>query len=115
MLKERGVDLIDVSSGGNSPAAQIPVGPGYQTPFAEKIRRQAEVRTGAVGLITSASQADQMIRNGQADLIFIAREFLRDPYWPINAAHQLHRTISWPAQYLRAAARDTRKRESLAR
>ena len=113
LLKTRGVDLIDVSSGGNIPAAQIPVGPGYQTPFAEQIRREAAIPTGAVGMITGASQADQMIRNGQADLILIAREFLRDPYWPINALQELQKEISWPAQYLRAAGHKVPKRESL--
>ncbi len=113
LLQARGVDLIDVSSGGNIASAQIPVGPGYQTPFAEQIRREAGIHTGAVGMITNASQADQMIRNGQADLILIAREFLRNPYWPIKAAQELHRQISWPAQYLRAAGRDAAKREPL--
>jgi 2,4-dienoyl-CoA reductase-like NADH-dependent reductase (Old Yellow Enzyme family) len=102
-LKELGVDLIDCSSGGNVPHAKIPVGPGYQTPFAERIRREAEIMTGAVGLITSSVQAEQIIGAGQADAIIIARELLRDPYWPLRAARELGQAISWPVQYLRAA------------
>jgi 2,4-dienoyl-CoA reductase-like NADH-dependent reductase (Old Yellow Enzyme family) len=102
-LKSLGVDLIDCSSGGNLPQAKIPVGPGYQTAFAERIRRDAGVATGAIGLITSPVQADHIIRNGQADLVLLAREFLRDPYWPLRAARELGQAVSWPAQYLRAA------------
>ena len=102
-LKSLGVDLIDCSSGGNLPQAKIPVGPGYQTAFAERIRRDAGVATGAIGLITSPVQADHIIRNGQADLVLLAREFLRDPYWPLRAARKLGQTVPWPAQYLRAA------------
>ena len=102
-LKSLGVDLVDCSSGGNLPQARIPVGPGYQTAFAERIRRDAEVASGAIGLITSPVQADHIIRNGQADLVLLAREFLRDPYWPLRAARELGQATSWPAQYLRAA------------
>jgi hypothetical protein len=102
-LKSLGVDLVDCSSGGNLPQARIPVGPGYQTAFAERIRRDAGVASGAIGLITSPVQADHIIRNGQADLVLLAREFLRDPYWPLRAARELGQAISWPAQYLRAA------------
>jgi 2,4-dienoyl-CoA reductase-like NADH-dependent reductase (Old Yellow Enzyme family) len=102
-LKSLGVDLIDCSSGGNLPQAKIPVGPGYQTAFAERIRRDAGVATGAIGLITSPVQADHIIRNGQADLVLLAREFLRDPYWPLRAARELGQAVPWPAQYLRAA------------
>ena len=102
-LKSLGVDLIDCSSGGNLPQAKIPVGPGYQTAFAERIRRDAGVATGAIGLITSPAQADHIIRNGQADLVLLAREFLRDPYWPLRAARELGQAVPWPAQYLRAA------------
>ncbi len=86
LLRERGVDLIDVSSGGNVAGAAIPAGPGYQTKFAEAIRAQAGILTGAVGMITAPAQADHVIRTGQADLVLIAREFLRDPYWPLHAA-----------------------------
>jgi 2,4-dienoyl-CoA reductase-like NADH-dependent reductase (Old Yellow Enzyme family) len=101
-LKACGVDLIDASSGGNVAAARIPLGPGYQVPFAEAIRRDAGIATGAVGLITGATQADEIIRSGQADVVLLARELLRDPYWPMRAAIELGATITWPAQYLRA-------------
>ena len=97
-LKSLGVDLMDCSSGGNLPQAEIPVGPGYQTAFAERIRRDAGVATGAIGLITSPVQADHIIRNGQADLVLLAREFLRDPYWPLRAARELGQAVPWPAQ-----------------
>ena len=86
LLKRHNVDLIDVSSGGNLPGAKIPVGPGYQVPFAEQIRQEAGIPTGAVGMITDAKQADELIQSEQADLVFIARELLRDPYWPLHAA-----------------------------
>jgi 2,4-dienoyl-CoA reductase-like NADH-dependent reductase (Old Yellow Enzyme family) len=102
-LKPLGVDLMDCSSAGNLPQANIPVGPGYQTPFAERIRREAEIATGAIGLITSPAQADHIIRTGQADVVLLAREFLRDPYWPLRAARELNQSVPWPAQYLRAA------------
>lgn len=98
-----GVDLIDCSSAGTSPHAQIPVGTGYQTRFAEQIRRETGCRTGAVGMITSPVQADHIIHSGQADLVLLAREMLRDPYWPLRAARELGRQTPWPAQYLRAA------------
>jgi 2,4-dienoyl-CoA reductase-like NADH-dependent reductase (Old Yellow Enzyme family) len=101
-LKELGVDLIDCSSGGNVPHATIPVGPGYQTAFAERIRREAEIMTGAVGMITSPVQADHIIQTGQADAVIMAREFLRNPYWPLQAARELDQPIAWPVQYLRA-------------
>ena len=110
-LRGRGVDLIDCSSGGNVPVAEIPLGPGYQVPFAERIRREAEMPTGAVGLITSPQQADEIIRNGQADCVLLARELLRDPYWPFRAARELGHAMPWPAQYLRAAPRGTPARE----
>jgi 2,4-dienoyl-CoA reductase-like NADH-dependent reductase (Old Yellow Enzyme family) len=103
VLKAHGVDLIDVSSGGLVPKVQIPVGPGFQTPFAERIRREAGIATGAVGMITDAVQADHIIRTGQADLVLLAREFLRQPYWTLEAAHLLGKQTSWPPQYLRAA------------
>jgi 2,4-dienoyl-CoA reductase-like NADH-dependent reductase (Old Yellow Enzyme family) len=101
-LKSLGVDLIDCSSGGNVPAAKIPVGAGYQLPFAAKLRAEAEIATGAVGMITEPAQADQIVRLGEADLVFMAREFLRHPYWPMNAAKPLHQKIEAPAQYGRA-------------
>jgi 2,4-dienoyl-CoA reductase-like NADH-dependent reductase (Old Yellow Enzyme family) len=107
LLKGRGVDLVDCSSGGAVHDQQIAVGPGYQVPFAERIRRDAGIPTGAVGLITDAHQADAIIANGQADLVLLARELLRDPYWPLHAADKLNVVVPWPAQYLRAAHRVT--------
>ncbi len=105
-LKDSGVDLIDCSSGGTAATAQIPVGAGYQTPFAERIRREANIPTAAVGMITQPMQADQIVRNGQADMVLLARELLRDPYWPIHAAKALHKLdqASIPPQYGRAFA-----------
>ena len=102
-LKACGVDLLDVSSGGTSPAARIPAGPGFQSDFAARIRREAAIATGAVGIITAPAQADHIIRTGQADMVFIARELLRDPYWPLHAAQALGHSVAWPNQYLRAA------------
>ncbi|HEX4665047.1 MAG TPA: NADH:flavin oxidoreductase/NADH oxidase, partial [Chthoniobacterales bacterium] len=101
-LKSLGVDLIDCSSGGNVPDARIPVGPGYQVPFASRIRREAGLATGAVGMITAPERADQIIRSGDADLVLMAREFLRHPYWPLNAARPLHQKMDAPPQYGRA-------------
>ncbi len=102
-----GVDLIDCSSGGSDPHARIPLGPGYQTGFSEQIRRQTGSRTGAVGLITAPAQADHIVRSGQADLVLLARELLRDPYWPLKAARDLGQPRHWPAQYVRAAPAGT--------
>lgn len=102
LLQRLGVDLIDCSSGGNVSHAKIEVGPGYQVPFAAEIRRQTGIPTGAVGLITSPLQAENIVRTGQADLVFLAREFLRDPYWPRRAAKELGAEIHPPAQYARA-------------
>jgi 2,4-dienoyl-CoA reductase-like NADH-dependent reductase (Old Yellow Enzyme family) len=107
LLKDRGVDLVDCSSGGAVHDQQIVVGPGYQVPFAERIRRDAGIATGAVGLITDAHQADAIVSSGQADLVLLARELLRDPYWPLHAADALNVVVPWPAQYLRAAHRTT--------
>ncbi|WP_026464770.1 NADH:flavin oxidoreductase/NADH oxidase [Adhaeribacter aquaticus] len=104
-LKAAGVDLIDCSSGGNSTKQQISVGPGYQTPFAQAVRLESNILTGAVGLINSASQADHIIRTGQADVVIIAREFLRNPYFPLHAAAEVHKEIKWPVQYERAKLR----------
>ena len=100
-LRECGVDLADCSSGGSSPDARIPAAPGYQVGFAERIRREAGILTGAVGLITEPEQADHIIRGGQADLVLLAREFLRSPYWPLHAARELGREAEVPPQYLR--------------
>ena len=111
LLAPLGVDLVDCSSGGNVLGAKIPSAPGYQVKFAERIRREAGVRTGAVGLITAPAQAEQIVQSGQADLIVIAREMLRDPYWPIRAARELGQEISWPVQYLRAAPTGTPRRQ----
>ena len=109
-LKELGVDLIDCSSSGNVAHAKIPVGPGYQTQFAEQLRREAGILTGAVGMITSPVQAEHIMVTGQADAVVIAREFLRDPYWPLRAARELGQAISWPVQYLRAAPEGSQAR-----
>lgn len=103
LLAPLGVDLVDCSSGGAVPVASIPEGPGYQTPFAARLRREAGVPTGAVGRITAPAQADHIIRSGQADVVILAREMLRDPYWPLRAARQLGQAAAWPVQYLRAA------------
>lgn len=105
LLKARGVDLIDTSSGGAVPDAKIAVGPGYQVPFAARIRREAGIATGAVGMITEAKQAQQILADGAADLILLARELLRDPYWPLHAAHELGVEVDWPNQYQRAKPR----------
>jgi 2,4-dienoyl-CoA reductase-like NADH-dependent reductase (Old Yellow Enzyme family) len=109
-LKDLGVDAIDCSSGGNVESAKIPVGPGYQVPFSHSIRREAGMATAAVGMISDPAQADQIIRNGEADIVLLARELLRDPYWPLCAARELGQPMSWPAQYLRAAPRDSPER-----
>jgi 2,4-dienoyl-CoA reductase-like NADH-dependent reductase (Old Yellow Enzyme family) len=101
-LKELGVDLIDCSSGGNVRTAKIPVGPGYQVPFASAIRKEANIATAAVGLITEPQQAEDILQRGDADVIVMARTFLRDPYWPLHAAHELSVDVPWPVQYLRA-------------
>jgi len=101
-LQPLGVDLIDCSSGALVPYAKIPIGPGYQVPFAERIRRETGMQTAAVGMITDPAQADQIIRNGQADIVLLAREFLRDPYWPLHAGRHLRQEISAPLPYRRA-------------
>jgi 2,4-dienoyl-CoA reductase-like NADH-dependent reductase (Old Yellow Enzyme family) len=101
-LKKHRVDLIDASSGGNVATAQIPLAPNYQVPFAERIRNEANIDTGAVGLITEPQQANEIISHERADLVFLARELLRDPYWPLHAAHALQYDVPWLPQYLRA-------------
>jgi 2,4-dienoyl-CoA reductase-like NADH-dependent reductase (Old Yellow Enzyme family) len=93
---------LDVSSGGLLPAAKIPLGPGYQTGFAERIRRETGLMTSAVGLITTPEQADHVIRSGQADLVMVGREILRDPHFPLRAAKALGHDVPWPRQYARA-------------
>ncbi|MGZ5133650.1 MAG: NADPH dehydrogenase NamA [Flavitalea sp.] len=102
ILKNEGVDLIDCSSGGNSLVQKIQSGPLYQVPFAERIKKETGIRTGAVGLITTAEQAEQILTNQQADVIIFARQFLRDPYFPLHAAKELGVDIQWPVQYERA-------------
>ena len=112
-LKALGVDLIDVSSGGTAANAEIPVGPGYQTRFAERVRKESGIATGTVGMITEPAQAEHILRTGQADLILLARELLRDPYWPLHADDDLGgRQAIWPAQYQRATHRDQPIHES---
>jgi 2,4-dienoyl-CoA reductase-like NADH-dependent reductase (Old Yellow Enzyme family) len=102
IVKERGVDLVDCSSGGIHPDARIPVAPGYQVPFAERIRAEVGVPTGAVGQITDPAQADEIIRTGRADLVLLGRQSLREPHWPLRAARELGTETDWPVQYLRA-------------
>ena len=103
ILKGLGVDLVDVSSAGLVPTAKIPAGPGFQTEFAARVRHEAGIATAAVGLITSPAQADHIIRSGQADIVLLGREILRNPYWPLAAAQALGQEAAWPHQYLRAA------------
>ncbi len=105
VLREDGVDLIDASSGGIVPVAPIPVGPLYQAPFAERIRAEAGIATAAVGLITTAAEAQSLVAEGRADLVLLARELLRQPYWPLHVARELGRDLTWPAQYARAKPR----------
>jgi 2,4-dienoyl-CoA reductase-like NADH-dependent reductase (Old Yellow Enzyme family) len=102
ILKDKGVDVIDTSSGGAVRHQKISLGPGYQVPFSERIRKESGILTGAVGLIDNAEQAEEILTSGKADLILIAREFLRDPYFPLHAAKQLGEDIKWPVQYERA-------------
>src|SRR5690606_32770069 len=102
LVKERGVDLVDVSSGGTVPKARIPVGPGYQVPFAARIRRETGIATGAVGLLTEPAQVERIIAEGEADVVLLARELLRDPYFPRRAAAELGARLQPPDQYGRA-------------
>jgi 2,4-dienoyl-CoA reductase-like NADH-dependent reductase (Old Yellow Enzyme family) len=102
MLKAEGIDLLDCSSAGNHPAQKIPLGPGYMVPISEAVRKGAGIPTATVGLITSPTHADEIIRNGRADLVLLGRELLRDPYWPLRAAQALKQPGPVPAQYLRA-------------
>ena len=105
MLKDNGVDLLDCSSGGIVPGLSIPAGPGYQVPFAEQVRKKSGILTGAVGIITTPAQAEKIISDGQADIVSLARESLRDPYFPIRAATELDVNIQLPVQYERARRR----------
>ena len=102
-LKGLGIDLVDVSSAGLVPTATPPAGPGFQAEFAARVRREAGVPSAAVGLITSPAQADHIVRSGQADMVLVGREILRNPYWPLAAAQALGQATVWPLQYLRAA------------
>ena len=104
LLRNLGVDLLDCSSGGLAPNAKIPLGPGYQVPFASRIRKQTGLPTGAVGLITEPAQAQGIVQGGEADLVLLGRELLRDPRWPLRAARELGVVVPWPGQYARAAA-----------
>jgi 2,4-dienoyl-CoA reductase-like NADH-dependent reductase (Old Yellow Enzyme family) len=113
-LAPLGVDLIDCSSGGNTPDAKIPVAPLYQVDFAERIRRDTNLMTGAVGMITTTAEASAIIARGQADLVIMARQFLRDPYFPLHAAAELGFPATYPAQYLRAAPHGSPTREPVA-
>ncbi len=101
-LKEAGVDLVDCSSGGLVPGVSIPAGPGYQSAFSERIRREVGIATGTVGMVTEPVQAEHILRSEQADVVLLARELLRDPYWPLRAARELGVEVEWPRQYLRA-------------
>jgi 2,4-dienoyl-CoA reductase-like NADH-dependent reductase (Old Yellow Enzyme family) len=113
-LAPLGVDLVDCSSAGLVPDQKIVAGPGFQVPFSERIRRDTGILTGTVGLIETKEQVADILAKGQADLVFMAREFLRDPYWPLRAARELKQTMSWPNQYLRAAPPGSPGREPLA-
>ncbi len=114
-MREHGVDLVDVSSGGLVPGVKIPLEPGYQVSFAGRIRREAGIATAAVGLITEPEQANVIIAEGEADLVLLARAELRDPYWPVHAAAALGQTASWPRQYLRAAPQGSPARAAVTR
>jgi 2,4-dienoyl-CoA reductase-like NADH-dependent reductase (Old Yellow Enzyme family) len=107
-LNDLGVDLVDVSSGALVPNVRIPLGPGYQVPLSRRIRREAGIRTAAVGQITEIAQANAIISGGDADLVFLARELLREPYWAHKAARELGQTPAWPFQYDHAFKRPTK-------
>jgi 2,4-dienoyl-CoA reductase-like NADH-dependent reductase (Old Yellow Enzyme family) len=110
-LAPLGVDLVDCSSAGLAHDQKIVTGPGFQVPFSERIRRDAQIMTSAVGLIETKEQVAEILANNKADLVFMAREFLRDPYWPLHASRELKQTMSWPVQYLRAAPPDSPARK----
>jgi 2,4-dienoyl-CoA reductase-like NADH-dependent reductase (Old Yellow Enzyme family) len=115
LLARRGVDLVDVTTGGLVADAKIPVAPGFQTPFAARIRKEAGIPTSAVGLITDSEQAGAIVAKGEADLVLLARKFLYDPFWPVHAAEALKEPASWPAQYLRGAPRHSPTRHPVTR
>ena len=114
-LRDHGVDLVDCSSGGNVADAKIPLAPGYQVGFAARVRREAGIATAALGLITEPAQANAIVADGDADMVFLARAELRDPYWPVHAAAALGEAVSWPKQYLRAAPQGSTARPPVAR
>ena len=114
LLRDRGIDLIDCSSGAIAPKVKIPVGPGYQVPFAATIRKEAGIATGAVGMITSPQQAEEIIAEGEADAVLLARSFLYDPYWALHAADELGAESDWPVQYGRAQVRQREQRVATA-
>jgi 2,4-dienoyl-CoA reductase-like NADH-dependent reductase (Old Yellow Enzyme family) len=107
-LRKEGVDLVDCSGGAIIPGAQGPMTPGYQVPLAEAVRRDAGIPTAAVGLITDPQQAETALQSGACDLVFLARQLLRDPYWPLRAAEALEGEAQWPVQYLRAVSATAR-------
>ncbi|MGS0742355.1 NADH:flavin oxidoreductase/NADH oxidase [Glaciimonas sp. GG7] len=113
LLREAGVDLVDISTGGNAANAEIPVGPGYQTQFAERVKKEAGIASGTVGMITAPIQAEHILRTEQADLVLLARELLRDPNWPLHAADALRADTPWPPQYARATSRKMPLRPSI--
>lgn len=113
-LKEHAVDLVDVSSGGLVPNAVVPAGPGYQTAFSARIRREARIPTGSVGVITDPAQAEHILRTCQSDVVFLARQMLREPYWPLHASEKLGAPAPWPVQYLRAAPPGAQPRRPVA-
>lgn len=113
LLKARGVDMIDVSTGGLIPNAKIPVAPGFQVPFAERVRSEAGIATAAVGLITEAAQAEAIVGEGKADLVLVARASLHDAYWSLHVAEELGVEASWPKQYLRGAPRHSPARAAV--
>jgi len=115
LLREHGVDLIDVSSGGIVANARIPIAPGYQVGFAARIRREAGIASAAVGLITEPEQANAIVAQGEADMVLLARAMLRDPYWPVHAAAALGELAGWPVQYLRAAPQGSTPRTEVTR
>ena len=109
-VKTRGIELVDCSSAGLSPLHKVPTKPGFQVPFAERVKREVGIATGAVGLITTAAQAADIVSSGQADCVLLARQMLRDPYFPMHAAQELGVSFPWPAAYLRAAPEGTKRR-----
>lgn len=115
LLKARGVDLIDVSTGGLIPNAKIPVAPGFQVQFAERVRKEAGIPSAAVGLITDPAQAEAIVAEGKADMVLVARAALHDAYWPLHAAEALGAVASWPKQYLRGAPRHSPARAAVER